>query len=243
MYKKYKILAIIPARGGSKGVPKKNIIEINGKPLITYSIDNAKKSKYLDKLIVSTDDLEIKEIIDYFYRTDNLVPFLRPKKLAQDTSKTIDCVIHTIETLEAENEFYDYVVILQNTSPLRKSFHIDEAIEKIINSNKNSLVSLSEVKEHPILMRKIEENGNITNLLNTNSTIRRQDFEKYYKVNGAIYIQKIDKNFNSNISLNDGKLGYIMEKKYSIDIDNYIDIKIVEYLLEKEKEEITKLMK
>lgn len=104
-------------------------------------------------------------------------------------------------------------------------------LKKIINSTERSLVSVSEVEEHPILMRTLNTDGSLSNLLNKNSTMRRQDFPKVYKVDGAIYIQKIDENFNENISLNDGKLAYIMDRKYTVDIDEYLDIAKVEFYL------------
>lgn len=240
MYKNKKILAVVPARGGSKGVPRKNIINVGGFPLIKYTIDCGKNSKYLDRVVVSTEDLLIKKIAEE-NRGD--VPFLRPKELAEDTSKTIDCIVHAVDTLKGMGEVYDYVMILQNTVPLRKSWHVDEAIEMIIDKNEKSLVSISEVEEHPILMRTLNEDNSVESLLHINSTMRRQDFPKFYKVDGAIYIQKLDEDFNLNTSLNDGKLGYIIDKKYTTDIDNYIDIKIVEYYLEKEREKEAELMR
>lgn len=247
MYKDKKILAIIPARGGSKGIPKKNIIEVGGKPLIYYSIDCLSASKYVDKAIISTNDLEIKAVAEYYinrYGKNVEIPFMRPEELAKDTSKTIDCIVHAVNWLkENRNEEYDYVMIAQNTVPLRKGWHIDEAIEKLVDSNERSLVSVTEVNQHPILMRGINEDGTVKNLLNMNSTVRRQDFPKFYKVDGAISMQKIDNEFNLDTSLNDGKLAYIMEENYSIDIDNYVDLKIIEYYLEREKEKELKMMK
>lgn len=231
MYKNKKILAIIPARGGSKGIPSKNIIDIYGKPLIQYSIECAKVSKYIDRTIISTDDLKIKEVAE---KCGGEVPFLRPSELAQDTSKTIDCLIHAINWLKVEKEEYDYLVLLQNTVPLRKGWQVDEAIEKLLESNERSLVSVTKVEENPVLMRTLNGDGTLKNMLDINSTIRRQDFPKFYKVDGAIYIQKIDNEFNLNTSLNDGKLAYIMEEKYSVDIDTYLDIKKIEYYLDKE---------
>lgn len=240
MYKDKKILAVIPARGGSKGVPRKNIIEVGGHPLIKYTIDCGKNSKYLDRTVISTEDLLIKRVAE---ENGGDVPFLRPKELAEDTSKTIDCIVHAVNTLKSMGEEYDYVIILQNTVPLRKSWHVDEAIEMIVDSSERSLVSISEVDEHPILMRTLNEDKTVKNLLHMNSTMRRQDFPKFYKVDGAIAIQKIDAEFNLETSINDGKLGYVMERKYSTDIDNYLDIKIIEYYLEKEKEEEAELMR
>lgn len=240
MYKNKKILAIIPARGGSKGVPKKNIIEIGGKPLIAYSIHCGLDSKYIDKVFVSTDDKEIARVAKSF---GGEVPFLRPEELAQDGSKTIDSLVYTVNKLKELGETYDYLVLLQPTVPLRKTIHVDEAIEKLLESNFHDLVSVSEVHDHPILMRKVKDNGELENLLPLPSSVRRQDFPKIYRVDGAIYIMKLDENFNINTSPNDGKLSYIMEKKYSTDIDTYLDIKIVEYYLEEERKEIARLMK
>lgn len=234
MYKNNRILAVIPARGGSKGIPSKNIFNVGGQPLIKYTIDCAKNSKYLDRTVVSTDSMEIKRVAE---ECGGDVPFMRPAELAMDTSKTIDCIVHAVEILKKMGEEYDYIVLLQNTVPLRKSWHVDKAIEKIMNSNERSLVSVTEVEQHPILMRTLNEDDTVENLLYMNSTMRRQDFPKFYKVDGAIYIQKLDKDFNLETSFNDGKLAYIMDSKYSTDIDNYIDIKRIEYYLEKEREE------
>lgn len=240
MYKDKKILAVIPARGGSKGIPSKNIFNVGGQPLIKYTIDCAKNSKYLDRAVISTDSMEIKRVAE---ECGGDVPFMRPTELALDTSKTIDCIVHAVNSLKELGEEYDYVMIIQNTVPLRKGWHVDESIEKIVDSNERSLVSVTEVEQHPILMRTLNEDGTLKNLLPMSSTMRRQDFPKFYKVDGAIAIQKIDEEFNLDTSINDGKLAYIMESKYSIDIDNYIDIKVIEYYLEKEREEESNMMR
>lgn len=224
MYKDKKILAIIPARGGSKGIPNKNIQLVDNKPLIAYTIEEALKVEYLDNIIVSTDSKRIAEIAKEYGAE---IPFLRPDWLASDTAKTIDVLIHAIEMVE---EAFDYVVLLQPTQPLRKSIHIKEAIEKIIDKKWPSLVSVSKVKEHPILMREINEDESLSNLLNIGSTVRRQEFKEYYKVNGAIYINEIN-NLSPNTSLNDNRYSYIMDEKYDVDIDEMIDLKIFEMLL------------
>lgn len=150
MYKDKKTLAIIPARGGSKGIPYKNIMNINGKPLIAYSIEAAKQSKYIDYILVSTDDDKIKEVSLQYGAS---VPFLRPEEISNDTAKSIDVVIHGINYLKESGEEFDYVVLLQPTSPLRTSQDIDEAIEILIKNEKESLVSVCEVEENPVLMR------------------------------------------------------------------------------------------
>lgn len=228
MYHNFSFVAIIPARGGSKGIPNKNIIEVCEKPLIQYTIESAKQSKYLDDIIVSTDSEQIANIARNLGAS---IPFLRPSWLATDESKTIDTVIFTLDKLNEFGEFYDYVVLLQPTQPLRKSLHIDEAIEKIIKYKLESLVSVSKVKEHPILMRTIREDETLKKILNINSTIRRQDFPDVYKVNGAIYINKINKSLNKNTSLNDNKLSYIMDEKYDLDIDSMTDLNILKKIL------------
>ena len=229
MYKEKRILAIIPARGGSKGIPNKNLVELCGKPLIAYSILSAKKSIYIDDVIVSTDSLAIKEIAVQ-YGAD--VPFLRPSELATDTSKTIDCVIYTITELEKMGHIYDYVILLQPTQPIREKDLIDNAIEKLLASSEKSLVSVTSVSEHPILMRTITKEGTLKSLLNTSSTVRRQDFPEVYRVNGSIYINSIDESLNETTSLNVNVLPYFIPVEQSIDIDSIEDLELAKkYLL------------
>ncbi|MPQ43500.1 cytidylyltransferase domain-containing protein [Clostridium tarantellae] len=229
MYKGKRILAVIPARAGSKGIKDKNIIDLCGKPLIAYSIESALDSKYIDKIVVSTDGENIAKIAREWGAE---VPFLRPDYLSHDKAKSIDVLLHCIEEVETLGEKFDYVVLLQPTQPLRKSFHIDEAIELIVKENADNLVSICKVKEHPVLMRTIDEEGEMKNLLNCSSTQRRQDFKDFYKINGVIYINKINKNLNSETSLNDNTLPYIMDEQYSIDIDELLDVKIATLMLE-----------
>jgi len=227
MYKGNKFLAVIPARAGSKGIPNKNITSVNGKPLIQFTIDEALMSNYLDDIIVSTDSPEIA------LTTEKLgikVPYLRPSHLAQDDSKTIDTLLHVIQEQRKRGLEYDYLVLLQPTQPLRKFWHIDQAIEDLIANEQHSLASISKVKDHPILTRKINKHGILEKLLENNSTVRRQDFPDYYKVNGAIYINKVE-GLNHNSSLNDNAFGFIMEKEFDLDIDDFIDLAILEVML------------
>lgn len=228
MYKGKRFLAVIPARGGSKGIPYKNIIEVNNQPLIQYTIDEANKSEFLDRVVVSTDDTKIADIVK---KVGGEVPYLRPSELAKDNSKSIDAVIHLVKELERKGHIYDFIVLLQPTQPLRKSWHIDEAITQIVETNQSSLVSVSEVNEHPILMRTINNEGELETLLKRNSTLRRQDFPSFYKVNGAIYINRLDSNFDQYTSLNDNTTPYIMGREYDIDIDDYRDLEILRILL------------
>ncbi|MCM3389084.1 acylneuraminate cytidylyltransferase family protein [Ureibacillus chungkukjangi] len=226
MYLNKKILAIIPARGGSKEIKNKNIIKVAGKPLIQYTIDEAKKSKYIDKILLSTDSIKIAQIGE---ELGLIIDHLRPKELALDTSPTIDAVKYSLNIFKDEN--FDYVILLQPTQPLRTVRHIDESIEKIIPGNIESIISVSEINEHPIFMRTINKFGELDSLLNINSTIRRQDLPNYYKVNGAIYINKVTDILNDYVSFNDNKYPYIMDKQYDLDIDTVDDLNRFELLM------------
>ncbi len=220
MYKGKTFLAIVPARGGSKGIPYKNIALVNGKPLISYTLEAAKASKYIDMIYVSTEDEKIAKVVN----DAGFEVLKRPDELAGDTTKTIEVLVDIVAKLE---KTYDYLVLLQPTQPLREGWHIDEAIEKMIDNECSSLVSISPVSKHPVLIRSIGDDNKVKPLLNMSSTVRRQDFEKYYIVNGAIYINRVD-DININTSLNDNEYGYIMDEKYDLDIDEPLDLFIFE---------------
>lgn len=227
MFNNQKILALIPARGGSKGIKDKNIISLVGKPLIAYSIEAAKHSKYIDDIVVTTDSEKKAEISKQYGAS---IPFMRPIELAADTSKTIDAVLHAIKTLKTMGKEYDILVLLQPTQPLRTNKDIDKAIEVYYKNKENGLVSVSPVDDSPLLIRSITQDGKLINLLVQNSTCRRQDMPIYYKVNGCIYINKIDE-INENTSFNDNKIPFIMMKEHSIDIDELSDLCMAEYYL------------
>lgn len=228
MYKGKRILGLIPARGGSKGIPRKNIINLCGKPLINYTIEAGKNSKYIDYLIVSTDDLEIADIAR---QAGADVPFIRPSELATDTAKTVDTVIHAINFLKTKELYFDTMVLLQPTQPLRDSNDIDLAIELYSKNSFISLASVSPVSDHPLLIRSIDSNR-LHPLLSANSTCRRQDMPKYYRVNGCIYINNVFE-INENTSFNDNPLPYIMETSHSVDIDDEIDLVMAEFYINK----------
>lgn len=232
MFNNKSILALIPARGGSKGIPRKNIIDLCGKPLISYSIIAGKNSKYIDSVVVTTDDDEISDVARKFGAD---IPFLRPKSLASDTSKTIDAVLHAICTLKDMGREYDTMVLLQPTQPLRTSTDIDKAIEKYMNEDCIPLVSVSEVNDNPLLIRSIS-NDRLHPLLNVSSTCRRQDMPKFYRVNGCIYINEIS-DIKDNTSFNDNPLPFIMEVSHSIDIDALSDLALADYYLRSEKDQ------
>lgn len=229
------IIAIIPARGGSKGIPRKNIKNINGKPLISYTIAEVKKSKYINRIIVSTEDREIAEISKKYGAE---VPFLRPKELAGDSTPGIDPIIHCINWLK-ENENYrpEYVCLLQCTSPFRKVNQIDEAFEKLISKDSNSIVSVCESEISPYWMKKID-NGKMKDFLEDISFYaRRQDTPTVYRLNGAIYIAKTDFLLKNKNWYTENTLSYIMDRNSSIDIDDMIDFKFAEFLMKENENE------
>lgn len=226
-----KVLALIPARGGSKGIPHKNIIDLCGRPLIEYSISAARSSKYIDRVIVSTDDAEIAKVSE---ESGADVPFLRPAELAGDNSRTVDAVLHAINQLKAQGEEYQILILLQPTQPLRTSEDIDKAIEKFVEVNYQALVSVSPVDDNPLLIRNIE-NDKLIPLINASSTCRRQDMPAYYRVNGCIYINLIDE-LSESTSFNDNRIPFVMSREHSVDIDEMKDLHIAEYYLKSKKE-------
>ena len=224
-----KVLAIIPARGGSKGIKDKNIYPLCGKPLIAYSIEAAKQSRYIDEILVSTDSEKIASVAKDFGAS---VPFLRPAELASDTSKSIDAILHAIGTLKNNKQMFDVLVLLQPTSPLRSTEDIDGALEEFSRNSYKSLVSVSEVNDNPILIRTIDESGKLKRLLNTDSSVRRQDMKKYYRVNGSIYINLISE-VDVNTSFNDNIIPYIVPQERAIDIDEMKDLAVAKYYITK----------
>ena len=219
-------LAIIPARGGSKRLPRKNILDLCGKPLISWSIEAALKSKYISKVVVSSDDEEILNISSNF----GADIIKRPYELANDTATTFDAIKHTINNLEK----YDYIVLLQPTSPLRNEKHIDEAIELLEEKQADAIVSVCEMDHSPLWSNTLPEDGNMRGFLREEILNKRsQDLEKYYRLNGAIYICKTDKLLeNKSFFLKDNIFAYIMDRKSSIDIDEEIDFLFAERVIE-----------
>lgn len=230
MYNNKRIIGLITARGGSKGIPGKNVKELNGKPLIAYTIEAARSSKYIDSVVITTDDEEI-AAVSKAYGAE--VPFRRPPELASDTSKSVDAVMHAVNYFKGKNEQYDALILLQPTSPLRTAEDIDGAIETYYKNGEEGLVSVSPVEDHPLLVRSIGADGILEKLLDVPSTCRRQDMPAYYRVNGAIYIY----NFNGlslETSFNDGRIPYIMKKENAIDIDAISDFWYAECFLKNE---------
>lgn len=225
MHKDKTFLAIIPARGGSKRLPRKNVLDLAGKPLIAWTIEAALKSKYICKVIVTSDDEEILEISMQF----GAETIKRPEELASDTATTFDAIKHTIDNLKA----YDYIVLLQPTSPLRTEYHIDEAIELLFKKQSDAVISVCEMEHSPLWSNTLPEDGSMGQFLREEIKNKRsQDLEKYYRLNGAIYICKTNKLLDEkSFMLKENIFAYKMDRKSSVDIDEEIDFKFVECLI------------
>lgn len=222
-----KTLYLIPARGGSKGIPHKNIKELCGKPLIQYSIDIARKLTADDNICVSTDDLEIKKVVESF---DLKVPFIRPDELASDTATTSDVIVHALKWYESNGVIYDTVVLLQPTSPLRRIQDVKDCLE----SYNDSIDMVTTVKRSYVsaVLCNEDESGYLQMTFGK-SGVRRQDAKELYEYNGAVYV------INAKAVIEKGLAGFTKRKKVimpeinSLDIDTMADWYMVESLLEK----------
>lgn len=225
-----KFLGIIPARGGSKGIPKKNIKMLAGKPMIAWTIESALNSSGIDRLIVSTDDSEIAEIS---MKSGAEVPFLRPDTISTDISGSVEVVVHALRYLEShENYIPDYTMLLQPTSPLRSTFDIDQTLQSAEKQGYTSIVSVSETRFQPNLIKTITPSGIIKDVYpDTNRNSRRQDFPTYFILNGAIYLNKTSVLSESNSFVQPDSRAYIMPPERSIDIDTPWDFFLADLLL------------
>lgn len=220
------VLAIIPARGGSKGIPGKNIKPLAGKPLIAWTIEEARKSKYIDRLILSSEDDKIIKVAEEWGCE---APFVRPPELAKDDTPGIEPVLHALNALK---EKYDYVVLLQPTSPLRSVDDIDGCIKTCVFSNVPSCVSVTEVNQHPYLMYTVDHEGTLHTLMDQKEIIsRRQDLPAVYILNGAVYIAESTWIQQSRSFLRLDTKAYVMPKERSQDIDDPTDFKIAEFIM------------
>jgi len=224
-------LAIIPARGGSKRLPRKNILSLAGKPLIAWSIEASIGSKYIDKVIVSSDDDEILKISKNY----GSHVIRRPDELADDTANSFDAIMHTIES----EKRYDYVILIQPTSPLRTVTHIDEAIKLLSEKEADAIISVTPTEHSPLWSNILPNDYSMKNFLNDKIlNTRSQDLDTYYRLNGAIYICDTEKLLkNKSFFLIDKIYAYIMDNESSVDIDEKIDFKLAE-LLKMEKQNV-----
>lgn len=232
--KKYGILGVIPARGGSKTVSKKNIKPLLGKPLIAYTIAPALKSKLLTRVIVSSDD---KEIIDVSKRYGADVPFIRPKKLATDLALATDVIRHAVlETERLEGKKYDYVVMLQPTTPLRTTEDIDNALMKLIKTGADSVISVVNVGTiHPVRMKRIVDDRLVDYAKEPMENMPKELLPPVYIRSGAIYAVKRDILVNRRSFKGDDCRPYVMPEERAINIDSEMDFLLAEALMKKMK--------
>jgi N-acylneuraminate cytidylyltransferase len=225
-----KILVIIPARGGSKGIPHKNIKPLNGKPLIYYTIDCARAICDDADICVSTDDDEIIQVVeDYGLK----VPFKRPAELATDTAGTYEVLLHALNYYEQQGRHYDVVMLLQNTSPFRAAEHVKEAI-KLYSTDVDMVVSVKECPANPYYCVFEEDaNGFLHVCKGDGNIFRRQDAPKVYEYNGAIYIMNAETLKTTHMHKMQKRVKYVMDDASSFDLDTMWDWQMAEMMAKK----------
>jgi len=231
MYKDKTILGLIPARGNSKGLPRKNILPLLGKPLIAWTIEQALESRYLDRVIVSTDDKEIAGISKEYGAE---MPFMRPEKLATDEARGIDVVLHAMNWMDKNDNSYDLIMLLQPISPLRTSENIDRGIELLFFKKAQAVVSVCETEHHPYWSNILPENGCMKGFIKPEIMNKnRQELSVFHRLNGAIYLAYWDYLKGQKNFLGKETFAYIMPQERSIDIDNEVDFELTEILMKK----------
>lgn len=234
MYKKLKILAVIPARGGSKGLPRKNILPLGGKPLISYSIETAKKSRLIDRVIVTTDD---KEIADVAKKYGAEIPFLRPARLAKDSTPPFPVLEHALKFLDSEQNYKpDVIVWLEPPNPFRDSKRIDDAIKIFVSDKKaDSLRGICEAELNPYKMWVIKGKYIEPFIKKGNQGIHgmpRQKFKKIYTQNGFVFLFKYNTIMKKGNLCGDKILPYVIKDKF-INIETKEDLEFAEFYLKK----------
>ncbi|ANV98763.1 acylneuraminate cytidylyltransferase [Helicobacter enhydrae] len=214
-----KVLALIPARSGSKGIKDKNITSFQGMPLMAHTIQSAIESGVCDEVFVCTDSQYYADIAKDYGAS---VPFLRSQESATDESRSIDCVLESLQRYKEMGKEFDVLVLLQPTSPLRNARHIQEAYRLFEQEGFRSLASVCRVREHPLFMRTLQ-NHRLEALLDMPSSVRRQDLQEVYRINGAIYINLVSM-MTLQTSFNDNQIGYVMQEAESLDIDSEQDL-------------------
>lgn len=227
-----KILAIIPARGGSKGIPGKNIKLLSGRPLLSYTAEVALKSKYLTEVVVSTDDIQIAELAK---KMDLKVPFIRPSELAQDNTPTIDVIIHALQWYKNQNSFFNAVCILQVTSPFRTVDFLDKAIKEFIEKDTDSLVSVQRVPHayNPHWTFEVNSNGILKIATGETEIIpRRQELPTAYHRDGSIYITKTEILLNEHSIYGKSTAFIESNPEFYVNIDNMQDWEKAEEMIQ-----------
>lgn len=226
-----RVLAYIPARSGSKGIKNKNIVDVCGKPLIAYSIEQALGSNYVDKVIVSTDSEDYAKIARQFGAE---VPFIRPKELATDNAKEIDVVLHLMNWLEENiSEKFEIICKLEATTPLRVVADVNNAIKMLIDKNAESIITVNEVTETPLWMNTLPPDLSMKNFLKPEiMTKNRQELSQYYFVDG-LFVAKWEHLKKKRSWYSEKSFAYIIPRDRAVDIDELLDLEFVRFLMEK----------
>ncbi|ATP39080.1 cytidyltransferase [Solibacillus sp. R5-41] len=234
MINQKKVLALIPARGGSKSIPKKNIVELYGKPLISWTIEAAINTPEIDKVIVSTDSIEIAQVaLEYGAEIQ-----MRPAELAEDSSLVIDTIHYVLKELEKKGEWYDFVTLLEPTAPLRTSEDISSCIRLLCEKSLDSTATFKEADLNPIRAWKIEGNVPTTFIEGAIPWLPRQELPTAHQLNGAVYVTKVEKLLESKKEIIMGNIGaVIMPKERSVDIDDRIDLLMADFIMKKKFED------
>jgi CMP-N,N'-diacetyllegionaminic acid synthase len=224
------VVAIITARGGSKGIPGKNLRPLGGRPMIAWTIEAAQQAKRLTRVLVSTDDPDIARVAR---ECGAEVPFLRPAELALDNSPHIEVILHALDWLQANGGEPAYACLLQPTAPLRIAADIDGAIALAIERQADAVIGLGPLEHHPYLARSLAPDGTMGEFVPCDLKYpRRQDFPPAYRINGAVYVNRTAALRRDRTFFPPGALGYVMPPERSIDVDNRLDLVVVEHLLE-----------
>ena len=218
-----RVLGLIVARGGSVGFPNKNLAVVDGIPLMHYTVREAQKSSYLDKLVISTDSADISRVAR---ELGCEAPFVRPDSLSTDESSTVDVAIHAISEIPG----FDILTILQPTSPLRLAEDIDKSIEALVNNNVSSAVTVTQVVDHPYLTFSRDSRGTLHSIVDTRGvSLRRQDLPTAYKLNGAVYTIRVSNMLAHKSLILDDTQAVVMPRSRSLDIDTKDDLIALEH--------------
>lgn len=228
MHKNKRILALIPARGGSKGLPGKNILPFDGKPLLAWSIEQARKSAFIDTVIVSTDAADIAAVAGKYGAE---VPFLRPKNISGSLARSVDVVFHAADFLEQQGRAHDFIVLLQPTSPLRIWQDIDSAIALSFNNKSRPVISVCKTEHSPLWSARLPKNLSMKGFINPAMANKpRQSLPDFYRINGAIYFAATDFIRNNRGFLGSTTMAYVMPPDRSVDIDTAMDFEFAAFI-------------
>lgn len=244
MIDEHKVIAVVPARGGSKGLPGKNLRMLSGRPLVAWPISAACQSEFVDRVIISTDDSEIAEAAKV---AGAELPFMRPPELASDTASSMDVVRHALMTLADSGELYDYVVLLEPTSPLTEAKDIDSALSQLHGalSRADAIVGISRIEAtHPEYSIKQSQEGLISPLTapDFRSLRRRQEIEELYFLEGSLYASTTEAFLRIGSFYHERTIGYEVPRWKSLEIDEYLDLICAEAVM-KHRDEIGRFEK